>query len=70
MGLSGIQKENLPIIPCRRWSAPAWCAIALQRGAAGVSTGETATLNLGFRRRDTYENVRRNYEICVQRYWG
>ena len=29
----------------------------------GVSTGETATLNLGFRRKDTYENVRRNYEI-------
>lgn len=29
----------------------------------GVSTGETASLNLGFHKKDTRENVLRNYEI-------
>ena len=29
----------------------------------GVSSGETATLNLGFNKRDTRENVLKNYEI-------
>lgn len=29
----------------------------------GVSTGETATLNLGFKRKDTRENVLQNYKI-------
>lgn len=32
----------------------------------GVSTGETASLNLGFRRRDTSKNIRKNYRIVAE----
>ena len=37
------------------------CAMSTRLG--GVSTGETATLNLGFNKKDTRENVLKNYDI-------
>lgn len=40
-------------------NAPVRAAFSTRLG--GVSTGETATLNLSFRRRDTGENVQENY---------
>jgi len=37
------------------------CAMSTRLG--GVSVGETATLNLGFNKKDTRENVLKNYDI-------
>jgi len=53
------------------YSVPAFTQTGLVRHCfttrhGGVSTGETASLNLGFHRKDTRENVLKNYEIVCK----
>ncbi|OQB13372.1 MAG: Laccase domain protein YfiH [Firmicutes bacterium ADurb.Bin193] len=62
------RKNNIEYLTIPSFEQSGLVRHAFSTRIGGVSTGETATMNFGFERKDTPENIKRNFELlcgCV-----